>query len=50
MNKYTETFGIDISKDVFGCYGSKQGHLQFKNSDLGFKKFLQVLSINSLML
>jgi transposase len=30
MNKYSETFGIDISKDVFDCFGSKQGHLQFK--------------------
>jgi transposase len=30
MNKYCETFGIDISKDVFDCFGSKQGHLQFK--------------------
>lgn len=44
MNKYTETFGIDISKDVFDCYGSTQGHLQFKNTEKGFVKFLEVLS------
>ena len=44
MNKYNETFGIDISKDVFDCYGSKQGHLQFKNNEIGFKKFLKILS------
>mgnify|MGYP005996739655 CR=1 FL=1 len=49
MNKYTETFGIDISKDVFDCYGSIQGHLQFKNNEIGFKKFLGVVSVNSLV-
>ena len=49
MNKYKETFGIDISKDVFDCYGSLQGHLQFKNDEQGFKKFLQSLSKNSLV-
>jgi transposase len=43
MNKYSETFGIDISKNVFDCYGSKQGHLQFKNTEKGFVKFLQIL-------
>ena len=49
MNKYSETFGIDISKDVFDCYGSEQGHLQFKNTEIGFKKFLEKLSKNSLV-
>ena len=49
MNKYNETFGIDISKDVFDCYGSKQGHLQFKNTEEGFKKFYKTLSKNSLV-
>ncbi len=49
MNKYTETFGIDISKDVFDCYGSIQGHLQFKNTEKGFNKFLQLLSKDSLV-
>lgn len=49
MNKYSETFGIDISKDVFDCYGSKQGHLQFKNDEIGFKKFHKTLSKNSLV-
>ena len=44
MNKYSETFGIDISKDVFDCYGSNQGHLQFKNTEKGFVKFLQILN------
>ncbi|WP_044398354.1 IS110 family transposase [Lacinutrix sp. Hel_I_90] len=49
MNKYKETFGIDISKDVFDCYGSKVGHLQFKNNAAGFKKFLKVLPKDSLV-
>jgi len=49
MNKYNETFGIDISKDVFDCYGSKQGHLQFKNDEKGFKKFYKTLSQGSLV-
>jgi transposase len=49
MNKYNETFGIDISKDVFDCYGSKQGHLQFKNDEKGFKKFYKTLSQDSLV-
>ncbi len=49
MNKYSETFGIDISKNVFDCYGSIQGHLQFKNDELGFKKFHKSLPKNSLV-
>ncbi len=49
MNKYTETFGIDISKDVFDCYGSLQGHIQFKNTEKGFHKFLKILSKDSLL-
>ena len=44
MNKYSETFGIDISKDVFDCYGSVQGHLQFKNTEVGFHNFLKMLT------
>lgn len=49
MNKYSETFGIDISKDVFDCYGSLEGHLQFKNDELGFKKFHKSLPKNCLI-
>ena len=44
-----ETFGIDISKDVFDCYGSIQGHLQFKNSALGFKMFLRKVTKDTLV-
>ena len=49
MNKYNETFGIDISKDVFDCYGSVQGHSQFSNSETRFKKFQEILSNASLV-
>ena len=49
MNKYTETFGIDISKNVFDCYGSNQGHLQFKNNEEGFVKFLKTIQYNTLV-
>jgi len=49
MNKYKETYGVDISKDVFDVYGSKTGHHQFKNDGSGFKKFLKGLPENSLV-
>lgn len=49
MNIYIETFGIDISKDVFDCYGSLKGHLQFKNTEKGFVKFLKILENNTLV-
>ena len=45
-----ETFGIDIPKDVFDCYGSIQGHLQFKNSALGFKMFLERVNKDTLVI
>ena len=43
MNKYKETYGVDISKEVFDVYGSLKGHLQFKNTEVGFKSFLKSL-------
>jgi len=49
MNKYKEIFGIDISKGVFDCYGSKVGHLQFENNASGFNKFLKELPKASLI-
>ncbi|MCG8203706.1 transposase, partial [Tenacibaculum finnmarkense] len=49
MNKYTEIFGVDISKDVFDVHGSKSGHNQFKNDALGFKSFLKNLPKKSLV-
>lgn len=49
MNKYKETFGVDISKDVFDVYGSKSNHNQFVNSLKGFKSFLKLLPTDSLV-
>ena len=41
MNKYKETFGVDISKDVFDVHGSNKGHDQYKNDETGFKNILK---------
>ncbi|WP_417888058.1 IS110 family transposase [Zunongwangia sp.] len=49
MNKYKETFGVDISKDVFDVYSSVCGYSQFKNDTSGFKLFLKSLSQDSLV-
>jgi transposase len=49
MNKYNEAFGVDISKYVFDCFGSKSGHVQFKNDETGFKKLLKQLPGTSLV-
>ena len=35
MNKYKETFGIDISKNIFDCYGSIQGHERISKGATG---------------
>ncbi|MDR6300625.1 transposase [Mesonia maritima] len=49
MDKYKETFGVDISKDVFDVYGSRCGHSQFKNNPSGFKLFVKSLPKDSLV-
>ena len=49
MDKYKETFGVDISKDVFDVYGSECGHSQFKNDEQGFKLFAKTLASDSLV-
>lgn len=49
MNKYNETFGVDISKDVFDVHGSIVGHDQYNNDGPGFKKFLKELPNGSLV-
>jgi hypothetical protein len=42
-------FKIVISTAIFDCYGSVQGHLQFKNRETGVKKFQEILPKNSLV-
>lgn len=49
MNKYSEIYGIDISKNVFDVYGSQIGHNQFKNDAEGFKSFLRGLPKDALV-
>jgi transposase len=49
MNKYKETFGVDISKDVFDVHGSASGHHQFKNDAKGFASFLKAIPQESLV-
>ena len=49
MNKYRETFGVDISKDVFDVYGSVCGYFQFKNDQQGFKLFVKTIALDSLV-
>ena len=41
MNKHKETFGVDISKDVFDVHGSRNGQNQYKSEGPGFRKFLK---------
>lgn len=43
MNKNTEIFGIDISKDVFDVYSSNSGHQRFNNDEKGFKSFQKIV-------
>lgn len=49
MNKYKETFGVDISKDVFDVYGSTIGHKQFKNDEKGFASFSKAIPLQSIV-
>lgn len=49
MNKNTEIFGIDISKDVFDVYSHQKGHQSFKNAAQGFKSFLKGINKDSLV-
>jgi transposase len=49
MDKYKETYGVDISKDVFDAYGNQSGHCQFKNSEVGFKQLKRHLSLQCLV-
>jgi transposase len=49
MDKYKETYGVDISKDVFDVYGNQSGHCQFKNNEVGFKQLKRHLSLQCLV-
>lgn len=49
MNKNTEIFGIDISKDVFDVYSHQTRHQSFNNNAQGFKSFLKVITKEALV-
>ena len=49
INKNTEFFGIDISKDVFDVFSLEMGLNQFTNNEKGFKQFIKKLSMESLV-
>lgn len=49
MIKYKETYGVDISKDVFDVHGSSKGHNRYTNDETGFKKYLKELPKGSLV-
>ena len=49
MNKYKETFGVDISKDVFDVVDSGDIHHQFSNTSKGFVSFLKSIAVGSLV-
>lgn len=47
MNKITNYYGIDISKDVFDVMDNHGSHHQFKNNLSGFENFLKTIRTNS---
>mgnify|MGYP000079551575 CR=1 FL=1 len=49
MNKNTEIFGIDVSKNVFDVFSLNLGHFQFTNTEKGFKQFIKKLPKESLV-
>jgi len=46
MNKFTQYYGIDISKDVFDVMDQTGTHRQFENAPAGFLKFKKHLKSN----
>lgn len=49
MHKYTEIYGVDISKDVFDVQNSKGDYFQLSNDEKGFKNFVKKLSKGELV-
>ena len=49
MNKCSQIYGVDISKNVFDVVDSKGNHSQFKNDGSGFKVFLKTLPPDALV-
>ena len=49
MDKYTEIYGVDISKDVFDVMNTQGVHQQFSNTLKGFKGFIKLVFKGSLI-
>ena len=49
MYKYTEIYGVDISKDVFDVQNSKGDYFQLSNDEQGFKEFKKKLEKGALV-
>jgi transposase len=49
MDKYTEIYGVDISKDVFDVMNTQGVHQQFSNTLKGFKDFIKLVFKGSLI-
>ena len=49
MYKYSEIFGVDISKEVFDVVNSKGDYYQFSNDLKGFKAFTKKLTKETLV-
>lgn len=49
MDKYTEIYGVDISKDVFDVMDTGGTHRQFSNTKKGFKELAKIASKGSLI-
>ncbi len=43
MTKYTEIYGVDISKDVFDVMDSKGAYFQYPNGPKGFERLSREL-------
>jgi len=46
MDKFSDYYGIDISKDVFDVMDSNGKHVQYSNNQAGFKSFLRAMNKN----
>ncbi len=48
MGKYTNYFGIDVSKNTFDIWSDKTGHKIFENNSRGFKVFKRLIKENDI--
>ena len=49
MSKYNETYGVDISKDVFDVVNTTGFYCQYPNTIAGFKRFLKEIKTSAIV-